>query len=87
MPVNPQPHRADGTVAHPYSALNLRLALAAIGVLASVVAAVLAWRGGYLAVAWVATGLAVVGVVDMVVIQLRRRARRRADRAHHTLFE
>lgn len=87
MPVNPQPHRADGTVAHPYSALNLRLALAALGVLASAVAAVLAWQGGHLALAWAAVALAVVGVVDLVVIQLRRRARRRANHAHHSLFE
>jgi lysozyme family protein len=87
VPVNPQPPHADGTVAHPYSALNLRLALAAIGMLASGVAAVLAWRGGYMAVAWAAVGLAAVGVVDVVVIQLRRRARHRANHSHHSLFE
>src|SRR5437867_399310 len=39
MPLGPQPRRARGTVGHPYSALNLRLVLAAFGLVASAVLA------------------------------------------------
>jgi hypothetical protein len=85
--MKPQPSHANGTVAHPYSALNLRLALAAFGVIASVVAAVLFWQRGLLPVAWVAIALAAGGVVDLAVIQLRRRARHRSGRGRTSLFE
>lgn len=84
MPLGAQPKRARGTIERPYSALNLRLALASFGLVASTVLAVLSWRAGYLAVAWALIVLAVITVVDLVVIQLRRRQRRGE---HHSLFE
>jgi uncharacterized membrane protein len=64
-------------VGHPYSALNLRLALASFGLLiCAALAAVLLWRG-YLAVGVLAGVLAVVALVDLFVIQQRRRQRSR----------
>jgi uncharacterized protein DUF6343 len=83
-----QPRGARGTVGHPYSALNLRLALALFGLVVSAVLAVLAWRADLGWLAAVLALLAVVGAVDLVVIQRRRRARRREEPgAHHSLFE
>jgi hypothetical protein len=87
MSIGPQPRRSRGTVGHPYSALNLRLALASFGlVLCAGLAVVLFWRhlpipGAFLVL------LAITALVDIVVIQLRRRARRRADPGQHTFFE
>jgi len=87
MPIGPQPRRARGTVGHAYSALNLRLVLATFGLIVSgALAAVLLWRG-YLAVGVLAAILAMVAVVDLFVVQQRRRQRRRADPRRHSLFE
>lgn len=87
MPFGSQPKGARGTVGHPYSALNLRLVLAAFGFVAcAVLTGVLVWAGQPV---WaVVAGLfAVVALVDLVVIQLRRRRWRREDPARHSLFE
>ncbi|AVT40468.1 DUF6343 family protein [Plantactinospora sp. BB1] len=84
-----QPRRAKGTVGHPYSALNLRLALAAFGLVICVVLGVLALRADLLVLAVLLGILAVVAVVDLVVIQRRRAARRREEPpgTKHSLFE
>ncbi|MFC3501757.1 DUF6343 family protein [Micromonospora krabiensis] len=83
-----QPRRARGTVGHAYSALNLRLALATFGLVIMVIFAVLAF---WAAVTWlgvVCTVLALVAVVDLVIIQRRRAARRREEPGvRHSLFE
>lgn len=88
MPLGPQPRRARGTIGHPYSALNLRLLLALTGLVGCVVGAVfLAWQG-YPVGTVILVGLAGLIVVDLVVIQLRRRARRRAEPGRRfSLFE
>ncbi|HWG98311.1 MAG TPA: hypothetical protein VNV66_03060 [Pilimelia sp.] len=77
MPIGAQPPDRRGTVGHPYSALNLRLALAGFGLVSSVVFAVLLLRAGLDVLGWVFVALAAVAAVDLVVIQLRRRAARR----------
>jgi len=87
MRLNPQPRGARGTVGHPYSALNLRLALAAFGFVLCSVFAVLLFRIGYAAVGSLMAALALVALVDVVVVQLRRRARRRAGEGGGSLFE
>jgi hypothetical protein len=87
MPLRSQPPDRRGTVGQPYSALNLRLALAAFGLLTSVLFAVLLLRAGVDVLGWLFVVLAVIAAVDLVVIQLRRRARRRAGDAGHSLFE
>ncbi|ATO13909.1 DUF6343 family protein [Micromonospora sp. WMMA1998] len=83
-----QPRRARGTVGHANSALNLRLVLALFGLVVMAVFAVLAFAAD---VAWlgvVCALLAVVAVVDLVVIQRRRAARRREEPGvRHSLFE
>ncbi len=87
MGIAPQPRGHRGTADQPYSALNLRLAFAVVGLVMSLVLAVLLWHfAGPVAGAGMLV-LAVIAVVDIVVIQLRRRARRRADAEHHSLFE
>jgi hypothetical protein len=83
MPMDAQPPRRRGTVGHPYSALNLRLVLALFGLVTSVVFAVLLFRAGLTLPAWLFAALAAVAVVDLVVVQRRRRARG----GHHSLFE
>ncbi len=87
MPIGAQPRGARGTVGHPYSALNLRLVLAVIGlILCTAAAVILFWRGvPVLGALFAAVGA--TAVVDIVIIQLRRRARRRTDPARHSLFE
>jgi Flp pilus assembly protein TadB len=83
-----QPRDRRGSVGHPYSALNLRLALALFGLIASVVLAVLVGWAGYGVGAIILGIVAATALIDVVVIQRRRRARRRADPdAHHSLFE
>lgn len=87
MPIGPQPRGARGTVGRPYSALNLRLFFAVFGFVTCTALAV------FLAVvrSWIAAaGLAVLALIaagDIVVISLRRRARRRSDPERHSLFE
>lgn len=83
---------ADGSFAHPYSALNLRLALASFGAVTMIVlTVVLVWlRMTGLAV--VAGVIAAAAVVNIVVVQRRRRQRRQRERARgdevkHSLFE
>ena len=81
--------RPDGSADHPLSALNLRLALSVFGVVVSVALAIVAWaadrRGGAVALGV----LALVALVNAIVVQRRRIARRRTERGegHHTLFE
>jgi hypothetical protein len=84
MPIGAQPRRRTGTVERPYSALNLRLLLALVGMLSCAVLAVVLLRAGLAAPGWILVGLAVLGALDAVVVQLRRRARR-GER--HSLFE
>lgn len=87
MPIGSQPKGARGTVGHPYSALNLRLVLAAFGLVAcGVLAGVLFWRD-FPAAGVAAAVLAAIALVDLVVIQQRRRQRRRTDSADHSRFE
>ena len=88
MPIGPQPPGRRGTVGRPYSALNLRLVLAAFGFVVCTVLAVVLWRMGWILPGWLLAGWAVVAAVDLVVVQLRRRARRRAEGGGgHSLFE
>jgi membrane protein implicated in regulation of membrane protease activity len=75
----------DGTVEHPYSALNLRLVLAAFGLVTCAGLAVFAWVAGFAGAAVVLGAFAVVALVDLIVIQRRRRRRRHGER--HSLFE
>lgn len=86
MPIGAQPLGRRGTVGHPYSALNLRLVLALFGLITSVVFAVLLLRADEAVFGWIFVGLAVIAAVDLVVVQLRRRARRRTD-GDRSLFE
>ena len=87
MPIGAQPPNRRGTVGRPYSALNLRLVLAAFGFVSCAVLAVLMLRAGVTGYGWVLAGLALVAAIDLAVIQLRRRARRRGDDGDHSLFE
>jgi Flp pilus assembly protein TadB len=89
MGVKPQPRGRKGTVGHAYSALNLRLVLATFGLLFCLVLAVLFGRAGYPLPAVILGVLAAVAAVDLVVVQRRRAARRRAEPrgTHHSLFE
>ena len=87
MPIGPQPPRHKGTIDEPYSPLNLRLVLAGFGLVCSTGLAVLLWHYGKTLAGWCMIVLAVIAAVDLVVIQLRRRARRRADPDRHSLFE
>jgi len=87
MPIGPQRKSARGTIGHPFSALNLRLVLALFGLLTSVVLAAFAWGLGQRMIAVILVVLAVTAAVDLVVIELRRRARRRAGERHPSLFE
>ena len=83
-----QPRRARGTVGHANSALNLRLALALFGVVVMTVLAVFAFAADLAWLGVVCAILAVVAVVDLVVIQRRRAARRREEPGvRHSLFE
>jgi hypothetical protein len=88
MAARPQPRGAKGTVGHPNSALNLRLALASFGLVICVVLGVLAVRADLLVLAVILGVFAVVAVVDLVVVQRRRVARRREEPGtRHSLFE
>lgn len=88
MPIGPQPHGRRGTVDEPYTALNLRLVLAAFGLVVCTALAVLLFHSGWTLPGWLLLAWAVVALIDIVVIQLRRRARKRAEGGdHHSLFE
>jgi hypothetical protein len=90
MPIGAQPPRRRGTADEPYSPLNLRLVLAAFGFVVCTVLSVLLARAGWTVPAWLLAAWALVAVVDMVVVQLRRRARRRDEGGSggdHSLFE
>jgi hypothetical protein len=87
MPIGAQPPRRRGTVGHAYSALNLRLLLAGFGLVTSVVFAVLLFRAGFTGFGWFFAALALIAAVDLVVILLRRRARRRSGDTGRSLFE
>jgi uncharacterized membrane protein YqjE len=75
-------------LAHPYSALNLRLALALFGVVSMVgltVAFIWFDRRGF---AIVTAVIAVIAAVNVAVVQRRRVQRRRREHgAKHSLFE
>lgn len=88
MPIGAQPPGRRGTFDRPYSALNLRLILATFGFVVCAVLAVVLWQRGWAVPAWLLAGWAVVALVDLVVIQMRRRARRREEGGRdHSLFE
>lgn len=87
MPIGPQPRGRRGTVERPYSPLNLRLALASFALVGSVAVAILCWRLGAPVLMWLSIGIAVLTVPDLIVVQMRRRARRREDPEDHSLFE
>lgn len=88
MRIRSQPRGRRGTVGHAYSPLNLRLALALFGLVVCVVFGYLFARAGWTVVTVIFAVAAVVTAVDLVVIQLRRAARRREEpRARHGLFE
>jgi uncharacterized membrane protein (DUF4010 family) len=88
MPIGAQPRNAQGTVGHPYSALNLRLILATIGLLGFTALAVILGLHGLIFAAVVAGIVAGTAVVDIVVIQLRRRQRARDEGGDdHSIFE
>jgi len=82
-----QPRGARGTVGHPYSALNLRLLLAAFGFFVSAVLGALALAAGFVWLAVILWVLAATALVDAVVVELRRRARRREGGGTGSLFE
>lgn len=87
MSVHPQPPGRRGTVDRPYSALNLRLVLAIFGLVTSTVFAALAFHAGWTPAGWILAALALVAAIDIVVIQVRRRARKRVEGTGHSLFE
>ncbi|MET7392314.1 hypothetical protein ABZS66_02300 [Dactylosporangium sp. NPDC005572] len=82
-----QRRSARGTVGHPYSALNLRLVLAVFGFVTSAILGILAWAAGLEWLAILLFALAATALVDMVVVELRRRARRREGGGRGSLFE
>ncbi|WP_430787465.1 hypothetical protein [Actinoplanes sp. G11-F43] len=88
MPLGPQPQGRRGTIEEPYSPLNLRLVLAAFGFVVCTVLSVLLFRAGWTVPGWLLAAWALAAVIDIVVIQIRRRARKRTtgDR-DHSLFE
>jgi len=88
MPIGAQPPGRRGTVEEPYSPLNLRLVLAAFGFVVCTVLSVLLFRAGWTVPGFLLAGWAVVAVIDIAVIQARRRTRRRIDGGQdHSLFE
>ncbi|WP_306207835.1 hypothetical protein [Actinoplanes sp. RD1] len=88
MPIGAQPRGRRGTVEEPYSPLNLRLIFAAFGFVVCSVLAVLLLQHGWTVPGWLLVAWAVVAAGDMVVIQLRRRARARSAAGRdHSLFE
>jgi Flp pilus assembly protein TadB len=82
-------HPADGTVGHPYSALNLRLVLALFGLAAFLALAAVAWWGLHLGgIAAICAAVALVALINVLVVERRRAQRRRREPdADHSLFE
>lgn len=87
MPLRAQPKGRRGTIGRPFSALNLRLALAAFGLVGWAVLALILFRLDLTVAAFVSAGIALIAAVDLVVIQLRRHQRRREAPEDHSLFE
>ncbi|HWS38673.1 MAG TPA: hypothetical protein VN408_38795 [Actinoplanes sp.] len=88
MPLGPQPQGRRGTVEEPYTPLNLRLALAAFGLVICTVLSALLFRAGWTVPGWLLAAWAVAALIDIVVIQIRRRARSRTSpNRDHSLFE
>jgi Na+/H+ antiporter NhaD/arsenite permease-like protein len=80
--------RADGSIEHPYSALNLRLALAISGVVMMLIVAGLAFAYHSVPVAVLALLVAAAAAVNAAVVQHRRHQRAEQDPAeHHSMFE
>jgi hypothetical protein len=77
-------HGPRGSIEHPASALNLRLALAVFGMVMCAALAVVAGVNGWGVAAVLLGALAVPAAVDIVVIQRRRRRRSNSD---FSLFE
>jgi hypothetical protein len=67
--------------------LNLRLVLASFGFVVCTLLAIWLFRVGLPVPGWLLSAWAAVAVVDIVVVQLRRRARRRDEDDTHSLFE
>ena len=68
--------------------MNLRLILALFGLVICTGLALLLWRWDRAVPAWILAAWALVALIDIVVVQLRRRARRRAEGGReHSLFE
>ncbi|HEX5595967.1 MAG TPA: DUF6343 family protein [Micromonosporaceae bacterium] len=88
MVTRSQPRGARGTIARPYSALNLRLLFALFGLVTCLVLGALAVRADLVVPAVIFGVLAAVAAIDLVVVQRRRRARRREEPGvRHSLFE
>ncbi|HEX6968674.1 MAG TPA: DUF6343 family protein [Micromonosporaceae bacterium] len=88
MATKSQPARARGTHDRPYSALNLRLVLALFGLVFSLLFAVLSADADLPVLTVIFIALAVVAVIDLVIVQRRRGARRREEPgARPSLFE
>ncbi|WP_433795719.1 hypothetical protein [Actinoplanes sp. CA-252034] len=88
MPLGAQPRGRRGTVEEPYSPLNLRLALALFGMVVCAILAALLFRAGWTVPGWLLAAWSVAAAADIVVIQLRRRARARDEAGRkHSLFE
>jgi membrane protein implicated in regulation of membrane protease activity len=88
MPIGPQPRGRRGTADEPYSPLNLRLILAAFGFVVCTGLSILLFAMGWTLPGWLLAAWALVAVIDMVVVQKRRQARKRADGgSDHSLFE
>ena len=82
-------HPRDGTIAHPYSALNLRLGLALFGLGAFLALAAVSWWGFHLGgLAALCAAVALAALVNVIVVERRRWERnRREPDADHSLFE
>jgi hypothetical protein len=77
-----------GTVGHPYSALNLRLALAIFGLVAFTALSVAGFWLDLPVLGILAAAVALGAVVNIVVVQRRRVQRaRREPGVRHSLFE
>jgi hypothetical protein len=62
--------------------------LAAFGLVVCTLLSVWLFRRGWTVPGWLLAGWAVVAAIDLVIVQLRRRARRRAEgNGDHSLFE